>query len=81
MPANSDLHVLVHWSFMVLFLMLSSIVPIPKNKLANVANSEHYRGIALSSILDLSMCSDKLCTFSFKWNSLNTLVLKETLCK
>jgi len=64
--------------------MLCSIVPIPKNKLANVANSEHYRGIALSSILGkildhiiLSKYSDKLCTsdlqFSFKRNSLTDM--------
>ena len=73
--------------------MLSSILPVPKNKLVSVSNSENYRGMALSSILGkildhLLLCkySDKLCTseqqFGFKRQSSTntcTLVLKETL--
>jgi len=75
-------------------LMLSSILHIPKNKLASVSSSENYQGIALSSILGKIMdhvllykYCDKLCTseqqFGFKHQSSSTnmctLVLKETL--
>jgi len=31
--------------------LISSILPIPKSKLSGTANSDNYRGIALSSIL------------------------------
>lgn len=38
--------------------MISSILPIPKNKRASVANSDNYRGIALSSVLP---CKYDIC--------------------
>ena len=73
--------------------LISSILPIPKNKLSGTANSDNYRGIAPSSILGkildhviLSKCCEKLCTsdqqFGFKRKSsidMCTMVLKVTL--
>ena len=74
-------------------VLVSSILPIPKNKLSGTANSDNYRGIAPSSILGkildhviLSKYCDKLCTcdqqFGFIRKSsidMCTMVLKVTL--
>jgi len=74
-------------------LLISSVIPIPKGKNINTANSENYRGIALSSILGkcldriiLNRYVDKLMTspyqFGFKRHhstTMCTMVLKETV--
>jgi len=74
---------------------LCTLIPIPKGKSANVADSGNYRGIALSSIFGkiydlifLSKFSDCLITstwqFGFKrkhLTSMCTMVLKETLAQ
>ena len=74
-------------------LLLSSIIPIPKNKNGGHCDSANYRGIALCSILGkifdrilLNRYSDFLITsqhqFGFKKNNstaMCTMVLKETI--
>jgi hypothetical protein len=74
-------------------LLYSTIVPIPKGRNANLADSANYLGILLSSILSkildniiLQRCSNKFLTselqFGFKVNSstnMCSLILKETL--
>ena len=73
--------------------LLSTIVPIPKGRNANLSDSSNFRGIALSSVygklLDyiiLDRYQDKLTScdiqFSFKANSstsLCSMVLKESI--
>ena len=69
------------------------VIPIPKKSNGTAADSENYRGIALSSIFGKSLDNvilekyyDRICTselqFGFKRNSstnMCTMVLKETV--
>jgi hypothetical protein len=83
---------IVHGSVPSDFLV-STIIPIPKNRHASAANSDNFRGIALSSVYcklfdHVVLCKyhDKLISsdlqFGFKQNSstsMCTMVLKETI--
>ena len=84
--------IIVHGTVVDSFL-LSTIVPIPKGRNANLSDSSNFRGIALSSVygklLDyiiLDRYQDKLTScdlqFGFKANSstnLCSMVLKESI--
>jgi len=99
--ACDELFVHIAWLFNAIIVhgtlpdsfLLSTIVPIPKGRNANVSDSSNFRGIALSSMygklidnIILQRFSDRLQTselqFGFKAKSstnLCTFVLKETL--
>jgi len=74
-------------------LSISTVIPIPKGKHANMTNSSNYRGIALCSMYHklfdsilLSRYYDQLCScdlqFGFKFKrstDMCTMVLKESI--